>query len=106
MPAIREQRLHSSDTDNMEFNVKLDGRPLGGRNQVAVGLVPINFACKSSESALSVYPVAIANCKEKREQLVQLIKNLNEQKRQIKRNGIIVDGKKYQIKFTGICCSG
>ena len=28
--AIREQRLHSSDTDNMEFNVKLDGRPLGG----------------------------------------------------------------------------
>lgn len=37
-----------------------------GRNQVAVGLVPINFANKSSESALSVYPVAIANCKEKR----------------------------------------
>ena len=37
-----------------------------GRNQVAVGLVPIDFANKSSESALSVYPVAIANCKEKR----------------------------------------
>ena len=33
---------------------------------MAVGLVPINFANKSSESALSVYPVAIANCKEKR----------------------------------------
>ena len=37
-----------------------------GRNQVAVGLVPINFEHKSSESALSVYPVAIANCKENR----------------------------------------
>lgn len=37
-----------------------------GRNQVAVGLVPIDFANKSSESALSVYPVAIANCKENR----------------------------------------
>ena len=36
-----------------------------GRNQVAVGLVPINFN-KSSESALSLYPVAIANCKENR----------------------------------------
>ena len=35
-----------------------------GRNQVAVGLVPIDFANKSSESALSVYPVAIVNCKE------------------------------------------
>ena len=37
-----------------------------GKNQVAVGLVPISFENKSSESALSVYPVAIANCKENR----------------------------------------
>ena len=28
--AIREQCLFSSDTDDMEFNIKLDGRPLGG----------------------------------------------------------------------------
>lgn len=28
--AIREQHLHCCDTDNLEFNVKLDGRPLGG----------------------------------------------------------------------------
>ena len=28
--AIREQRLHSCDTQDMEFNIKLDGRPLGG----------------------------------------------------------------------------
>ena len=37
-----------------------------GKNQVAVGIVPINFVNKSSESALSVYPVAIAKCKEER----------------------------------------
>ena len=28
--AIREQRLVSSDQDSIEFNIKLDGRPLGG----------------------------------------------------------------------------
>lgn len=28
--AIREQRLHSCDPEDMEFNIKLDGRPLGG----------------------------------------------------------------------------
>lgn len=28
--AIREQRLHSADSEEMEFNIKLDGRPLGG----------------------------------------------------------------------------
>lgn len=29
---IREQRLLSEDTsDTMEFNIKLDGRPLGGK---------------------------------------------------------------------------
>ncbi|XP_022793059.1 uncharacterized protein LOC111332064 [Stylophora pistillata] len=64
--AIREQRLHGSDQEDMEFNIKIDGRPLGGRNQVAVGIVPIGFKGKSSESALSVFPIAIANCKEQR----------------------------------------
>lgn len=28
--AIREQRLHSCDKDEMEFNIKLNGLPLGG----------------------------------------------------------------------------
>ena len=37
-----------------------------GKNQVAVGLAPIDFANKSSESALSIYPIAIGNCKENR----------------------------------------
>jgi len=36
-----------------------------GTDQVAVGLAPIGFANKSSESALSIYPIAIGNCKEK-----------------------------------------
>lgn len=37
-----------------------------GKDQVAVGLAPIGFANKSSEIALSIYPIAIGNCKEKR----------------------------------------
>ena len=28
--AIREQQLHGCDKEEMEFNIKLDGRPLGG----------------------------------------------------------------------------
>lgn len=28
--AIREQRLRNSDSEEMEFNIKLDGRSLGG----------------------------------------------------------------------------
>ena len=40
---------------------------------MAVGLVPINFATKSSESALSVYPVAIANCAEKKSVLLLVV---------------------------------
>lgn len=64
--AIREQRLYGADTPLMEFNIKIDGRPLGGKDQVAVGVVPIDFSQKSPESALSVYPVVIANCNENR----------------------------------------
>ena len=33
---------------------------------MAIGLVPIDFENKGSESALSVYHVAFANCKEDR----------------------------------------
>ncbi|XP_020620057.1 uncharacterized protein LOC110057799 [Orbicella faveolata] len=71
-----------------------------GRDQVAVGVAPIGFANKSSESALSIYPLAIANCKEKRDNLKQLLRNLNSQKNCIKKHGIVVDGRKYKIKFT------
>ena len=28
--AIRKQHLHLADSDSIEFNIKLDGRPLGG----------------------------------------------------------------------------
>ncbi|KAK3754208.1 hypothetical protein QZH41_003310 [Actinostola sp. cb2023] len=71
-----------------------------GKKQVAVGIVPIIFFNKSSESALSVYPIAIANCKEKRDNLVQLLQNLNRQKEKIKKHGLSVDGITYQISFT------
>jgi hypothetical protein len=38
-----------------------------------------------------------------REQLSKLISALNEQKGKIKKTGIVVDGRKYNIKFTGTC---
>lgn len=37
-----------------------------GKDQVAVGIVPLDAKHRSSQSAKSVYPLAIANCKEKR----------------------------------------
>ena len=40
-----------------------------------------------------------------RANLKQLLKNLNFQKNVIKKHGILVDGKKYNITFTGIVYS-
>lgn len=37
-----------------------------------------------------------------RDNLKQLLRNLNSQKNCIKKHGIVVDGRKYKIKFTGI----
>ena len=37
-----------------------------GRQQVMIGVVPINVHHASSESCKSVYPIAIANCQENR----------------------------------------
>ncbi|KAK3710762.1 hypothetical protein QZH41_005391 [Actinostola sp. cb2023] len=99
----------NASRENLNYNVKYvmlnklidqDSFIFTGKNQVAVGIVPINFKGKSSESALSVYPVAIGNCKEKRSNLKSLIANLNSQKQKIKEEGILVDGKKYRCNFT------
>ncbi|KAK3712977.1 hypothetical protein QZH41_008926 [Actinostola sp. cb2023] len=64
--AIREARLHQCAQKSVVFNLKLDGRPLAGKDQVSVGVVPVDYKHISSESAGSVYPLAIANCKENR----------------------------------------
>ena len=40
---------------------------VSGKDQVSVGIVSINISGKSSQSSLSVYPLAIANCNEKRQ---------------------------------------
>ena len=45
---------------------------LAGREQVSVGIVPIDLSVTTvkgmsgSQSALAVYPIAVANCAEKR----------------------------------------
>ncbi|KAK3743268.1 hypothetical protein QZH41_016128 [Actinostola sp. cb2023] len=100
--AIREQRLHQLDKEDIEFNIKLDGRCLGGRDQVLIGLVPIENAYRKAQSSKAVYPLVMANCKETRymKEIERLIRTLNTQKNAIKRNGITVDGKEYKIKFS------
>ncbi|XP_022791526.1 uncharacterized protein LOC111330830, partial [Stylophora pistillata] len=68
-------------------------------NQVLVGLVPCLNPVYNIQSAKSVYPLAIANCKENRESLKVLLKDVNEQKRIIKNQGIFVDGMKFNVEF-------
>jgi len=72
--AARETRLHNPDQQTLEVNLKLDGRPFFGRQQVMIGIVPINVQYASSESSKSVYPIAIANCKESSKNVEALMK--------------------------------
>jgi len=37
---------------------------LSGRDQVSVGIVPIGMQAYGEQSALSVFPLAVANCSE------------------------------------------
>jgi len=97
---IREQRLHGLDQKDVEINIKLDGRPFWGKDQVMVGLVPIDTPFSSSQSCKAVFPLAIANCKETRRNLELLLKDLTAQKRHVQKHGLKVDGKNYNIKFT------
>ncbi|KAK3722847.1 hypothetical protein QZH41_007802 [Actinostola sp. cb2023] len=97
---LREIRLHRADTDSIEVNLKLDGRPFWGRSQVMIGLVPIGVPFYKEQSAKTVFPLVIANCEENRENIVAIIRKLNKEKNDIKKNGIDVDDKHYSIDFT------
>lgn len=46
--AIREQQLYGCDKEEMEFNIKLDGRPLGGMQyRILNDTVSIDYLLKS-----------------------------------------------------------
>lgn len=96
---VCEQRLHQICLPTLNLMIKLDGRPFCGRAQVLLGVVPLVGPVYSQQSAKLVYPLAIANSQENRENLKILLKDLNEQKRIIKEQGIIVDGIKYNVDF-------
>ncbi|KAK3738201.1 hypothetical protein QZH41_012782, partial [Actinostola sp. cb2023] len=115
--SIREKRLHGCATDEMEFHLKLDGRPLFGKEQISIGIVPAKHPYLPSQSSKAVSTLAIANCKENsqlypkqqnvinmylkidRENIKVMLQDINAQKDHIKTNGIHIDGKLYQIKF-------
>lgn len=63
---VREQRLHQIAQPELQLMIKIDGRPFWGRDQVLVGMVPRLCPLSSTQSAKSVYPLALANCKENR----------------------------------------
>lgn len=50
----------------MGFNYLINNFISIGKDQVSVGIVPVDYNFQTSESAESVYPLAIANCKEDR----------------------------------------
>ena len=41
-----------------------------GKDQLTFGVVPLNDGCHSAQSAKSVMPLSIANCREKRSVLI------------------------------------
>ncbi|KAK3748775.1 hypothetical protein QZH41_013520, partial [Actinostola sp. cb2023] len=94
----REMRLHGQIPKELVLNLKVDGRPFFGKSQVSVGVVPVDFH-RSTQSAKSVYTLAIANCDEERKDLKILFSSLNAEKDTLKRDGIIVDGIKYDVSF-------
>ncbi|XP_068738440.1 uncharacterized protein [Montipora capricornis] len=70
------------------------------RDQILVGIVPRLCPLSSTQSAKSVYPLAIANCKKNRDNLKLLIKDINSQKKILKERGLTVDGRHYSLHFT------
>lgn len=46
-----------------------------GKDQLTFGVVPLNDGCHSAQSAKSVMPLSIANCREKRSVLLLILES-------------------------------
>ena len=92
------KKNHRRLPPNLKFKITLDGRPLGGHDQVAVGLVPLIPGFKA-QSSFSVLPLMIFNGKETFHNLKQSLTGLAEDMERIKKDGIIFEGEKYSITY-------
>ena len=54
-----------------------------GKDQLTFGVVPLGDGCQSAQSAKSVMPLSIANCKEKRSVLTLTFESLSTKAGQI-----------------------
>ena len=99
------KKAHLPIPAHLKFKITLDSRPLGGRDQVAVGLVPLfgNFKAQSSKSVL---PLILFNGKETTHNLVECLKELAADMNEIKAQGIDMeaDGTKTHHTVSYILC--
>ena len=99
------KKAHLRVPAHLKFKITLDGRPLGGRDQVAVGLVPLfgNFKAQSSKSVL---PLILFNGKETTHNRKECLKVLAADMNNIKAEDIdmVVDGTKTQHTVSNILC--
>ena len=92
------KKNHRRLPPNLKFKITLDGRPLGGHDQVAVGLVPLIPGFKA-QSSFSVLPLMIFNGKETFHNLKESLTGLAKDMERIKKDGIIFEGEKYSITY-------
>ena len=92
------KKNHQRLPPNLKFKITLDGRPLGGHDQVAVGLVPLIPGFKA-QSSFSVLPLMIFNGKETFHNLKESLTGLAEDMERIKKDGIIFEGDKYSVTY-------
>jgi hypothetical protein len=86
----------------IRWKLTLDGRPLGGHDQVAVGMVPLIPGLKF-QSADSVYPLLLFNGRESKHNLHQALKDLALEMKAIKLKGLDMNGVNYEISYL-LCC--
>ena len=99
---VESQKKHIYMPKNLRWKLTLDGRPLGGHEQVCVGMVPLIPGFKF-QSADSVFPLMLFNGRENKHNLLEALKGLAEEMQEVKINGIEFEGNLYSVSYI-LCC--
>jgi hypothetical protein len=97
------KKTHTRPPKNLQFKITLDGRPLGGRDQVAVGLVPL-FGDFKAQSAASVLPLLLFSGRETKHNLKEALTPLAADMTRVKENGLEIPGVgNFNVNYI-LCC--
>lgn len=83
----------------IQLKITLDGRPFAGRNQLLIGIVPLNVNTAKIQSEKNTFPLIIVDAEEKEQEIIKVCKKLTEEIKELHAHGFKWKDQTHPVEF-------